>query len=549
MKLFRRDNLSYNNVATCRHRRAHRRPYRRRRGPANNPQLLTLGTLCYITTTACTRIRHTAADRRVIFSRRGLTNRQCAPTLPPPPPPPLVSCNHLQTASQPCCIDAGGNIFFVNGGDVASSEPHRPWTTTGTATKTSRVDPSSSGSETCRLIQPSCRDATSGNSARHEDGKHRFRGGSDNNRPHTTGSGGESREILRHAGGILRCRSATVSNLRWSHSAKGGKTNDANDKATISPAARGRPTLRAYSAPLFLHSASFPPKRRPSQKGDGVVGRKAATANKSRNNEGWREESASRSGADGAAPCQHRPRGYLHRFMGFEQEKISSPPVTTLTVLGGLREREFPRAAGDTATDGIASQAGQGSRSETGGAARGAGRDETSKRTRRAFSKRAEDLSAGAHTNTDRRFSSRGGARRSVATPGPTPGEVVALHANAFALGLFADGSRLAPVSPPEARQQVPPVWCRGNKGRPRGAKRQRAWGTAGPTPLPSRKTGAGTPGGRIGSRGDGVRVVGREGTERRETGSNCCSVAFLPYSLERPVSPERTGAFSHTCG
>lgn len=428
---------------------------------------------------------------------------------------------------------------------------------------------------------------------------------------------------LHHAGGILRCRSAGA----ISRSLGEGFCDDGGNK---NPSIESmRPTLRAYSAPHFLYSALFPPKHRgrgpgsketaassnihPTSAGPTCSWERALSSDgRRRGNQG---ESLSEAGEVAEACCcqRHRRGGYLHRYMGFEQETVSCPPVAELRVIGGLGE--FPRRRG---------------KSRDAGGVRGQARSENSNNGNKgaaactAFAR--EHARGGAETyrqesaeqvESVRSERGKAGAESSIVAcrlPGETPPNSLlvehpswqtsaeegeqqhpeqeerdarTVRAPSYPLELFAEGSRVAPPrSPPRPLAEdemvavtTPAWWRSGRSGRsgsgnsanntsfnrPKGAKRQKAWGVSAQrkksasTPsaaAPGRKTTMTTAAtdarnhfGRNRTKEGGARKFRAAADARPSPQSTVkhCSSAFLPYSLERPVSPERSRAFFYT--
>lgn len=157
--------------------------------------------------------------------------------------------------------------------------------------------------------------------------------------------------VLHHVGGILRCRPAAQSH-RASQVLTEFSDNNNNDDGEVgntlklsSPHAGQRPSLRAYSTPLFLHSPSFPPKRYRIHTGDltraesvhgiGVAADHQAVANTPDSARGEENHLTCSSVAAAAATATRtkptsspageslRPDGgYLHKYMGCVRERV-----------------------------------------------------------------------------------------------------------------------------------------------------------------------------------------------------------------------------------
>lgn len=364
---------------------------------------------------------------------------------------------------------------------------------------------------------------------------------------YTGSSGGVKRGgALYHAGSILRCRSAGNNGLRGP--ARGGF--DARDIHIGIEASR--PTLRAYSAPHFLHSALFPPKhigrriggKSPVEASDTKGAGSTRTRERVHSRGGaWRKHETPLETEQMNAPCQHGRGGYLHRYQGFEQEKVSCPPVVTFRVLGGLGESRRRRRANTAPTreDGQNNNQSASLRAD-GGDPRASFRPGTASQT---------DSTYGLSEETP------GSLTVEVSHEASTEKEV---GSSAYPLDLFAEGSRVETVAPTTGeRVRVTPAWCPGSKNRPRGAKRQASWGGSGATQqrkpalinkMAPRRPKMNQDGVPVGGRNNSSRVARRFGTATaRSSPYNCKmnSSAFLPYSLERPVSTERSQAFFYT--
>lgn len=346
---------------------------------------------------------------------------------------------------------------------------------------------------------------------------------------------------LYHAGSILRCRSAGNNDLR------GLARGDFDGGGTHVGIEAARPTLRAYSAPHFLHSALFPPKNSALPVGGKLPVKASNTKGSSTNKRerahsrdgGQRELEASLEVEEMNTLCQHGRGGYLHRYKGFEQEKVSCPPVVTFRVLGGLgecRRRANTVPVGKTCQNNKINA----SRPTEGGDPRASVRSGTACHADSAYGLSEEtpgSLTAGLLHETSR--------KKEAASP-------------VYPWDLFAEGSRVEPVSPPlDEEERSTPAWCSTSKNRPRGAKIQASWG--GPSVARKRKPplNRATPR-KVKMQQDGVSVgstsnnkaAGRFGAATARS-SPCDgkmnSSAFLPYSLERPVSTERAQAFFYT--
>lgn len=341
---------------------------------------------------------------------------------------------------------------------------------------------------------------------------------------------------LYHVGGVLRCRS--VGPLRSL------VRGNCDDRGTHPGSVPLRPTLRAYSAPLFLHSATFPPKSS-TQTARGKP--PAANSNTNGGVTSTRSHSCTPGERRGAgetnAPCRHRRGGYLHRFKGFEQEKVSCPPVATFRVIGGLGE--FPRRRGNTAPAGTSRKHDGDTAPFTGG---------------RAVQPSQQKLAASPVT-TGRGGRGDSACALSQESPGSLSVElshVFSAHEgqpSTYPLELFAEGSIVAPESPPDGGVAATPAWCSRTTGRPNGAKRMKAWGESDVRRgLPQNKEemsknkmknkGGLTAGSKNASSRENRRLAHANATSSPYKKR---SSAFLPYSLERPVSPERTRAFFYT--
>lgn len=418
--------------------------------------------------------------------------------------PPVLAHLDSQRTSQPFSIDGGGNIFFL-GGDTDCSDRN----TGATRAATDSTKLSSRQGEIHRLVRHS--------SVRRGDCscKKIPRTAVDRELDNNSATGAARISALHHVGGVLRCRSVGASSRGFAHR-DGGETTPLAETT--------RPTLRAYSAPLFLHSTIFPPKNR-VQTGRGMstvettderpnCDGRYVTFTRQKEAQGQVERTAAVPATETTvAPSQHRLGGYLHKFMGFEQERVSSPPVESFRVVGGLGD--FPRKEATLAR--------------------------RRARTDRSASARSESRAATAQPPGGRRNNSGDSLRlherkRSILDGGVGPR---ASHEQAYHLGLFADGSTMAPISPPGDRHTFP-VWCSRSKRRPGGAKEQKVWGACGWEVVPG--SGVHEAGGKTRSGGSSRGLVSGPAS-----GADYSS-AFLPYALERPVSPERAQAFSYTC-
>ena len=543
-----------------------------------------------------------------------------------------------QTRSQPCSIDAGGNIFQrVGGTNVRNQEGahtnkadrNRPPLAGGSANKwanhlsttvvvrrrkyreSETPNTGTSGSGADSRIDPA--GGQRGDSRLDTADRHWG-----DSKLDSAGGRYQGANVLRHAGGILRCRSVYASSRTPGRSSSSSVTGIADTAAVA--AAPAKPMLRAYSAPQFLHSTSFPPmspthstcgsmsasvagvdsshggrfqalttgaddaRRRyqtsatgaaddgrtsrnhqtsATRADDGRTSRKYQAPVASSGSRGRREQTsngdtrrqgdnstptiavaaaavggagvaeagpgvgtgATEAGAAGA-PCRHRRAGYLHRYMGFVQNRVASPPLESFRALGGLRE--YPRKESRTVIvvgatighDGSASTnpaTGEATTSEHGGGG-----------VRRSLGTRSE-LSYG--------------RRLSAAAAVGSPSGTAITPKQACPLELFADGSSLVPTSPPNATPTIP-AWCSRSRNRPKGAKRQESWeadGRRGAHPKDALKN---KPPGSSSLKRSKAAKTGRN----RRAGSPYLAGVPLPYDLERPVSPERAIAFRYTC-
>lgn len=347
---------------------------------------------------------------------------------------------------------------------------------------------------------------------------------------------------LQHVGGILRCRSASADPLSL---ASGGDCDEGGGTRHPSMESISRPTLRAYSAPHFLHAALFPPKscapaagrRVPATGSNTSAGGSKRSCARGRAGGG---EWADREALDVAtvkAPCQHHLRGgYLHRYMGFEQEKVLCPPVDTFRALGGLGE--FPRRRRRSSTAPAVGQP------------RG--------RLRMAP---PTHVDAGGGFEPENAEPGRRGLLDSDCPLGvEDPSDQTSVEeerGSPYPLELFAEGSSVGPVSSSGGGgggdgAAAAAARCSESSRRPRGAKRQKSWATgAHEKSRSSRKTKtcALPPGRNAGdsSAGAGTRRCGSAGGT--SSSAYCSSSSkrpsvFLPYSLQRPVTQERKAFF-----
>lgn len=358
------------------------------------------------------------------------------------------------------------------------------------------------------------------------------------------GGGVQRRGTLYHAGSILRRRSPDNNDPR--DLGEDGYTRGTTHVVGIEAA---RPTLRAYSTPHFLHSALFPPKYRAlrvekpqvevsNNTTGGITSMRERVHSR---NGGRRKHETSREPEEMDKPCQHGRGGYLHRYKGFEQEQISCPPVVTFRVLGGLGESRRRRA--NSAPAGKARRNNEKNVSPSpakGGDLRASIRPVTACHTDSGYGLFEE--TPGSLTVE---FSHESSTEKETGS-------------SAYPLNLFAEGSRVEPVSaPPDEGVTATPAWFPGSKIRPRGVKRQASWAGSGAAqqrkpPLnktASRKVKVQRHGAAVGSRSASSRAARRFGSAARSSAYSCemRSSAFLPYSLERPVSTERTQAFFFT--
>lgn len=342
---------------------------------------------------------------------------------------------------------------------------------------------------------------------------------------------------LYHAGGVLRCRSADTLRSLVRGNCDGRGTHPGNKSS--------RPTLRAYSAPLFLHSALFPPKSSTqTARGEPQAAASSITSDgRTSTQDRLHAPSEGQRSGETKAPGRHRQGGYLHRYQGFEREKVSCPPVTTFRAMGGLGE--FPRERGKTAP------AEQRSRHEGIIAApltdsRGAQQPQEAGVSSARPGRGGRADSSACTLSEETRGSLAVGLSQGT---GMEEGQ-----SSAYPLELFAEGSNVAPGSPPPGRGvAAAPAWCSRSKGRPNGAKRLKAWREGAVQRGPPQNRAE-----TIGTKMNRGLTAGSE-TSRRATNRRCGAVkakpspyterssAFLPYSLERPVSPERARAFFYT--
>lgn len=304
-----------------------------------------------------------------------------------------------------------------------------------------------------------------------------------------------------------------------------------------------RPTLRAYSAPLFLHSALFPPKnstRTAPGKPQAADSNTSGGSKSTRNN--FYMTGEGRRAGETNAPCRHRQGGYLHRYKGFEQEKVSCPPVATFRVIGGLGE--FPKRRGNTAP------AGKTGKHEGAGAPLADGRVVQQPLEQPA----ASPVRPGRGGRVDSTCSLSGETPSSLAVELSHEASTEEEWPSAYPLELFAEGSNVAPESPPGGGVSATRAWFSRSNGRPNGAKRLKAWGEGAvaqrglPQSAAERSKTKMRGGLTAGSRTSSCRANRRFGSANANSSPyNKRSSAFLPYSLERPVSPERTPAFFYT--
>ena len=516
-----------------------------------------------------------------------------------------------QTRSQPCSIDAGGNIFLHGGGvnvrnqDDArtnAADGNRPPLAGGGESKQKKyISTTVLRRRKCRA-SGALKTGTSGNGG---DSRIDTAGGHwVDSKLDTAGSGCQGANVLRHAGGILRCRSVYAS----SRTPVGSSSSVANiiDTAVSEPV---KPKLRAYSAPQFLHSTSFLPtspthstcrkmptmgmdnsrsrryqtlttgaddghrknqtsvtaadhgrtSRRyqtPATRGGyGRTSRRYQTPSASGGSCGCRAQTshgdthrqvinntsavavataavagagagagaeAAESGAEWA-PCRHRRAGYLHRYMGFVQERVSSPPLESFRALGGLGE--YPRKESSAAAVRRTSidQDGAASANST---------------TEEAVTSDPRGRRCSLGTSAERSY----GGRFSTAAAMGGPSSTAVSSKEARPLELFTDGIRLAPNSKPNAAQIIP-AWCSRSKKRPKGAKRQKSWEAGGRRSCHPKDAPKNNPPGS-----SSLKACKAKTRRNRRAGSPYLVGVLLPYDLERPVSPERTEAFRYTC-
>lgn len=117
-----------------------------------------------------------------------------------------------------------------------------------------------------------------------------------------------------------------------------------------------------------------------------------------------------------------------------------------------------------------------------------------------------------------------------------------ALHADPSLPGVFADDNRVAPARSEDGKRSD--YNCGGGtKRRSRGVKQVKAWVSRAGSE--SRDSNA-----QIGTTTPSKAATAAGGHNKRIVLRNLRSYSsgFLPYDLNRPVSPERTLAFSYTC-
>lgn len=342
----------------------------------------------------------------------------------------------------------------------------------------------------------------------------------------------------QHHGGLVRGRAAAGSGVRRPATSAGGgaDAHRGNGDAGV----RGTRTSRIYSSPLFLHTAVFPPKGLSMctvQKAKALAAVQGSERTRlgidrildlGREDE-WKAGAfqTATTAANGGAPGRHRQRGYLHRYMGFERERVSSPAVKSFRTSGGLggsSRRSIDLSGGSNYSNGHQVKA---ARTEMGKRLPG---------TYRASERCADDLSP----NIDRAPRTRGKRRN----------QVVPINDDGCVVGLFAKGSALAPTSPPNAERRGPPVWYSGSKKRPHGAKLQKAWEVDAPGRLASRETRTEDAiyHRRHTLESSGIKCIRLRRARGCKISSEPDAIAFLPYSLARPVSPVKTQAFLYTC-
>lgn len=354
--------------------------------------------------------------------------------------------------------------------------------------------------------------------------------------------------MLYHAGAVLRCRSAGAM-----RSLVRGGCDGRGTRLSSSPS---KPTLRAYSTPLFLHSALFPPRSsaqaargRPHQAADSSNNTSGGRKSCPRNHSYTSGEGRRGSGETREPSFRHRRGEYLHRYKGFEQEKVSCPPVATFRVIGGLGE--FPRRRGSTAP------AGKTKKHEGNAAPLAECR----------VVQQPQEPPAASSVRPGRR--GHVGSACALFSQEIPPGSLAVEplshecstegglgRPSVYPLELFADGSNVAPESPPTGGGvAATPAWCSRSKGRPNGAKRIRAWGEgAVQQGLPHNRADITNKNRMRGGLTAGSKT-GNSRANRNFGAANASSYsphkkhpsAFLPYSLERPVSPERMHAFFYT--
>lgn len=340
---------------------------------------------------------------------------------------------------------------------------------------------------------------------------------------------------LYHAGSVLRCRSAGA--LR--RLASGHDSDGRDARPSMEPF---RPTLRAYSAPHILHSALYPPQDR-GRKRRGKI--PVETSNPSGDSRSTRDPSLARGsagrrtqelsdGEEAGAPCKHRQGGYLHKHQGFEQEEVSCPPVVTFRVLGGLGELPRRRKC-DTAP----------------------GRKKTANRVRDAQLIQEPAASYSRAGRRDRLGGSFGLAEEAHNSPVVELSQTVGAEggkAPAHAMEPLDEGSNVPIDSPPGGLTAEIPAWCSTRrKSRPRGDKKLKAReaGTMpGESPRSKTVTKSRTKAKHVlatRSKSSTRAALRLDGKSSTVPAHNMRSTAYLPYSLERPVSRERTQAFLYT--
>lgn len=450
--------------------------------------------------------------------------------MPPPFACLLFACNSQSSAqTSSCSIDANGSIFVSHANNATVLDQHTTTNLTHTLDNSRPVVSATRGSQQRdkhNLSSPNREPPLCCN----EEENNRFSGDG--------GSAGRMDVVLHHAGGVIRCRSTRQ--LRPSRSTAEERKGSESLSA---------PNLLAYSTPLLLHSPLFPPKRRTQgRKKSTPAGTTVAAAEcaghevfataipSGRAENGDKVWAWTASTPPESAPFRHRQDGYLHKYMGFEQERLTSLPVEAFRIRGGLKDSSAS-CTNSGRTDRSAAMAATTQQLQNYVNIR---RDQSRERVMTA------STTTGSHANASRPVASR--SHRVRLEEASNPHHQHPLHVNPFPFELFAEGSNFSPASPPEGvRRNSPdasfPGTSSGSKKRPGTAKHQKAWGAVEQS---SRQPKHKSDSNRSSVAENTPKTTSRK--SRLATMRYAYPCAFVPYTLERPVSPARTPVFSYTC-